>query len=101
MSSKTIKHENENIIPDFINQQPIRLNMALSSSLIVPGEIMVMKLSSQTAAGGQNTDYFKQFVQIFVLFFASFRSFLNWAVYFTSYFMLQVRLSELPCWCSP
>ena len=77
MSSKTIKHENENIIPDFINQQPIRLNMALSSSLIVPGEIMVMKLSSQTAAEGQNTDYFKQFVQIFVLFFRKFQIFLE------------------------
>jgi len=59
MCSQTVKHENEDIIPDLIDQKPIRLNMALSCSLIVPRKLVIMKLGSQSSPGGKNADNFK------------------------------------------
>lgn len=77
MCSKSIQHQNKYIVTNFIYQQPVRLYVAFASVLVFSCEIMISVLGIQSTAIRKNADYFKQFIQIFILFFASFKSFLN------------------------
>ena len=62
MRSKPVEHQNEHIVPAFIDEQPIRLHMAFSGSFVVPTEIVVPMFCVQYAAGGEGLNHFKQFI---------------------------------------
>jgi len=85
MRSKTNQHQNKHVVNDLIYQKPIRLDMAVPCSLIVPGKIMVAIFRIQCAAIRENIHNLKQLVQISVLFFRQLQIFLNWLVKVTNH----------------
>lgn len=77
MWTKAIKHQNKNISTNLINKQPVRFDVTLTRTFVVSCKVMIPVFCIQRTAIRQNIDYLKQLIKIFILLFASFKSFLN------------------------
>ena len=44
MSPKSCEHQNQNVVLYFVNQQPIRFNMAFSRTFEISGQFVILEL---------------------------------------------------------
>ena len=83
---------------NLINEQPVRFNVALTSTIIVTCEIMIPIFCIQRTAIRQNIDYLKQFIQILVLILCKLQILFKPIGKLHTYFILQAPSSTHPYW---
>ena len=67
MTGDTIEHEDEFIVDHLIDQQPIRLDVALAAAFVVASERMITIFGVQWFTVGQPVDDGKEMIEILAL----------------------------------
>ena len=89
MAPYAVEKQDENIVENLIDQQPVRVNMTFSAAFVIPRKVVVAVLCFKHFAVCQSLHNIKQLIKILALFFASFKSFLNCPVTLILYFIRQ------------